>query len=321
MLDQPSSRRRGARARASVSAPRVTAIVVTYESGPFIDACLTSLRAHAKVPLETIVVDNASRDDTLDRVRSHSPESTLLALPRNRGFAAAANLGAAQARAPYLLFLNPDAQLEPGALPALLAHLESDLTVAAAGPQLIHPDGSAQDAAFTYPTLLMTWLEFFPHPGRVLSTRLNGRLASTNGQPIAVDHPLGACILVRRTAWMDVGPFDEGYFLYCEEVDWCMRARRHGWAIAHVPAAVVTHHGGASAATNRAASLVHLYSSRLRLHRKHRGVLFRVIAASIMRIGLTQERHRLAQQAATVDPAARAAARLSGIERALRLFK
>jgi hypothetical protein len=271
----------------------ITAVVVTYQSERWIRGCLSSLRAEAPPATEIVVVDNASTDATLAVAREGAPEAIVDALPVNTGFAAAANCGAARASGRYLLFLNPDAELRAGAVQALLGHLEAHPTVAAAGPRLCYPDGTPQDAAFTYPSLLMTWLEFFPRPGRLLHSRLNGRLPSLDGCPIAVDYPLGACMLVRRSAWEQVGPFDEGFFMYCEEVDWCMRARQRGWTITHVPAALVAHAGGASSEQVRPASLLHLYESRRRLHRKHRPTWFRVLARFLTCVGLAQERRRI----------------------------
>jgi GT2 family glycosyltransferase len=212
------------------------------------------------------------------------------------------------------MFLNPDAALCRGASQMLAAYLAEHPRVAAVGPALAFPDGSAQDAAFTYPSLLMTWLEFFPRPGRLLHGRLNGRLHSPDGRPIDVEHLLGACLLVRPEAWRDVGRFDEDFFLYCEEVDWCMRARQRGWNVSHLPTALVLHGGGASAEQAPGPSLVHLYTSRLRLHRKYRGLPFRVLARFITCVGLAQERRRLWH---TESPSR--ADRLAALERAMRL--
>lgn len=294
----------------------MTAIIVTFNSEASIGPCLRSVQAHALEQTEIVVVDNASNDASADIVRRIAPHARLHLLPTNRGFAVAANLGVRDAGGRYLLFLNPDAELAEGALPALVGHLEDNPAVAAAGPRLVHPDGSPQDAAFTYPSLLMTWLEFFPRPARLLGGRLNGRLVSRDGRPVAVDHPLGACMLVRRSAWEQVGPLDERFFLYCEEVDWCMRARQAGWTVSHVPAAHVRHQGGASAASAPGPSLVHLYRSRLRLHRKHRPPWFRAVARFITCVGLAQERRRLLQGG---DHGSVADERLAALERAMRL--
>ena len=302
----------------------VSVIVVTYQSEGFIGRCLRSIEEHAgaahagTTTTEIVVVDNGSSDGTLDEARAGSATASLLPQGVNRGFAAATNVGAAQAHGAYLLLLNPDAELLPDALPSLLAYLEKHPEAAAVGPRLIYPDGTPQDSAFTYPSLLMTWLEFFPRPGRLLHTRINGRLSSRDGRAISIVHPLGACMLIRRTAWDDVGPLDEGFFLYCEEVDWCVRARKRGWDIAHVPSATAIHHEGRSAATARSASLVRLYASRKRLHRKHRGWLFQGLATFITTFGLTRERSRLRRRrdeghSAPIDTDAR----IEGIERVL----
>jgi GT2 family glycosyltransferase len=305
-----------------VDVPTVSIIIVSYQSRETIGACLASVAAHAGVSVETIMVDNASSDGAPGLVQDCFPCVRVLQEARNRGFAAACNRGARLATAPYLLFLNPDAELRPGALSSLEQHLAGSPRVAAAGPRFVYPDGREQDSAFTYPSLLMTWLEFFPRPGRLLHTRLNGRITSPDGAPVAVDHPLGACMLVRRSAWDEVGPFDERFFLYCEEVDWCMRAKDRGWTIAHVPAATVVHHGGISSASASAASLAHLYRSRQLLHAKHRSRGFQLAARCITRLGLTQERRRLRRlQAASATPESEVAARLDGVERALQLLR
>jgi N-acetylglucosaminyl-diphospho-decaprenol L-rhamnosyltransferase len=306
-----------------VEAPSASIIIVSYESRTTIGACLTSIRDHAGCPVETIVVDNASADDTAGYVREAFPEIHLLPQSTNRGFAAGCNIGASVAARPYLLFLNPDTELLPGALPELMRFMEGTPRVAAAGPRLIFPDGGAQDGAFRYPTLLMTWLEFFPRPGRLIHSRLNGRVSALEGKPVAIDHPLGACMLVRRAAWEDVGPFDERFFLYCEEVDWSMRAKSHGWQIMHVPTATVVHHGGVSAASAPAASLAHLYSSRARLHAKHRGRAFQAAARGITRLGLSAERSRLKrlQRASRIEGTPPVAERLAGVERALQVLR
>jgi N-acetylglucosaminyl-diphospho-decaprenol L-rhamnosyltransferase len=303
----------------SASTPTVSIIVVTYQSQNFIGSCLRSVKKHAGMQVETIVVDNASTDATLERIREADGDAEFVPLRRNTGFAAASNVGASLARGRYLLFLNPDAELLPEALPRMVAYLDASPCVAAVGPRLIYADGRSQDSAFTYPSLLMTWLEFFPRPGRLIHTRLNGRIASPDGQPVEIVHPLGACMLVRRAAWDQVGPFDRGFFLYCEEVDWCMRARARGWTIVHLPSATAIHHEGRSAANARAASLVHLYTSRARLHRKYRGRLFQAAATFITTLGLAHTLRQLIRQYRR-GPAGEdsdVAARIEGIERIL----
>ena len=295
--------------------PEVSILIVTYQSAELIDACLDSIKVHAGLPTETILVDNGSTDGTFERLQERQ-DVRVLAMGSNFGFTAAVNTAAARASAPYLLLFNPDAELLLDALPRLHRHLEMHHRVAAVGPRLVYPDGTSQDSAFAYPSLLMTWLEYFPRPGRLIHTRWNGRISAPDDRAVTIDYPLGACILVRRAAWEDVGGLDEGFFMYCEEIDWCMRAKRRGWTIEHVPTATVVHHGGASARQNPD-SLLHLYASRRRLHRKHRGPAFRFLAALITRLGLVRERHRLRQyvQSNALDPYAQR--RIEAIDRVL----
>lgn len=297
--------------------PTISILIVTYQSAKLIDRCLDSIATQAGLPVEILVVDNDSTDGTRDLVAARRAVR-LIPLETNRGFTAAVNVAASRAMAPYLLLLNPDAELLPNALPNLYSHLEAHPRVAAVGPKLIYPDGTPQDAAFTYPSLLMTWLEYFPRPGRLIHSRWNGRISSSRLQAVSVDYPLGACILIRRSAWEDVGGLDEGFFMYCEEIDWCMRAKRRGWGIEHLPSATVVHHSGASTQQNPD-SLLYLHRSRRRLHQKYRGPVYRFVAALITRLGLMRERRtlqRLQTSPETADPHAQQ--RIEAIERVLR---
>jgi GT2 family glycosyltransferase len=174
-----------------------------------------------------------------------------------------------------VLFLNPDTVVHPGAIEALVAFLETHPRVGAVGPRLLNPDGSIQSAAFRFPTLAMTLIDLFP-PGEVLPGRLynswwHGRYAQERDgdTPFPIDHPLGACILARRAVVEQIGGMDEQFFMYSEEVDWCYRVRQAGWAIWQVPAARVTHVGGAATRQFRTHMLMALYESRLRFFRKH----------------------------------------------------
>jgi N-acetylglucosaminyl-diphospho-decaprenol L-rhamnosyltransferase len=285
--------------------PTIAAIIVSYNTRELLRACLASLHGCA-LPLRVVVVDCASHDGSTAMVREAFPEACLLEPGRNLGFAAGNNLGlrilldhrppTAQSKIPgedremssqskipnpksqipdYILLLNPDTVVHCGAIEALAAFLEVHPRVGAVGPRLLNPDGTIQPAAFRFPTLAMTALDLFP-PGEVLPGRLYGSwwhgryLQEREGDaPFPIDHPLGACILARRAAVEQVGEMDEGFFMYAEEVDWCYRMRRAGWAIWQVPAAHVTHVGGAATRQLRTRMFVALYESRLRFFRKH----------------------------------------------------
>ena len=175
-----------------------------------------------------------------------------------------------------VLLLNPDTIVQPGSIEALASFLQVHPRVGMASPRLLNPDGSIQLAAFRFPTLTMSALEVFP-PGEVLPGRLynswwHGRYPQERREethPFPIDHPLGACMLVRREVIEEAGLLDERYFMYSEEIDWCWRIRHCGWAIWQVPAAQVTHIGGAATRQFRQRMQVELYRSRITFFRQH----------------------------------------------------
>lgn len=171
-----------------------------------------------------------------------------------------------------------------------------------AGAQLRYADDSFQHGAFRFPTLLMALFDFVPVPHRVRESWLNGRYPRRlyqRGEPFAIDHPLGAAMLVRWSAWEQVGVLDEGYFMYCEEIDWCLRARDAGWRRDCVPRALVTHLGGQSAQQFRDSMYVALWRSRRRLFRRHYGRCYNRAMGAIVRRGMSglsnQARRAVAQ--------------------------
>ncbi|MFN0074342.1 MAG: glycosyltransferase family 2 protein [Chloroflexota bacterium] len=290
-------------------ASQVSAIVVSFNTAPLLERAILSLQRSASLVqgVEIIVVDNASDDGSAQMVRNRFPGVRLVQLTRNVGFAAGTNVGLRMARAEQLLLFNPDAELIHNALPTLSSFLVERPWLAAVGPRLIYPDGSQQDSAFRFPSLGQIFLDYFPIHRRLLQSRLNGRYATTDA-PLPIDHPLGACMLISRAALEDVGLLDEGFFMYCEEVDWCMRARLRGWEIYHHPGAVVVHHGGKSTEQRGGAMYQQLHASRARFYEKHYGRSFRTLARVISQTGLRREiAHvkRLAKQGALAPERAR----------------
>ncbi|RMF82308.1 MAG: glycosyltransferase family 2 protein [Chloroflexi bacterium] len=169
-------------------------------------------------------------------------------------------------------FLNPDTITKPGATRALYDVLMADDSVGIVGPQLEYSDGAFQHSAFRFPGLKQLWVEFFPTPGRLIDAEFNGRYAQTdyaNHKPFAIDFPLGAAMMIKREVIAATGMFDEQFFMYCEEIDWAWRIRKAGWGAKCVPSAQVVHLGGQSTSQVRPESLVNLWTSRLRLYRKH----------------------------------------------------
>ncbi len=277
-----------ARTPLAPSTPRVSALLVSYNVR---DLLLEALRSLEVTPgVEAIVVDNASQDRSAEAVAAAFPSATLVRSATNLGFARAVNLAAARARAPFLLLLNPDARLLPGALERMMDTLEEHPRAAVVGAALRYDDGAPQESAFAFPGLAQVVLDLFSVP-RLAHSRLNGRYPASS-LPREIDHPLGACMLIRRTAWEDIGPLDEGYFIYVEEVDWCRRARQRGWAVWHEPRAVAIHHAGQSTRQAANTMFVHLWRSRLRYYERHHGAVYNRLVRAVVRAGMDAERRR-----------------------------
>lgn len=272
-------------------------IIVSYNVRELLRACLTSIEHPTPAALrqEIIVVDNASTDGSARMVRQHFPQARLIVNRDNRGFAAASNQGLRESCGRYVVLLNPDTQVLDDALAVMVGFLETHPRFSAAGPRLLYPDGSFQHNAFHFPGAMQCFFDFFPLHHRLLESRLNGRYPRAwyeRGEPFAIDHPLGACLMVRREAIHEVGLLDEGFFMYCEEIDWCWRMRKAGWEIACVPQARVIHHAGASTSQFRDAMFVALWRSRFRLFEKHLAPWRRRVIGWIVRLGLQWERLR-----------------------------
>ena len=268
----------------------LSVIIVSYNTRELLARCLESIAGEPRPPDEVIVVDNASADESAAMVRARFPHAQVIANAENRGFAAATNQGLRAATSHFLCLLNPDTELFPGALTALADFLESHPRVGVVGPTLLHADGTYQHAAFRFPTLPMALLDFFPLNHRLLNSRLNGRYPfALYEHPFAMDHPLGACMLVRREACADVGLLDEQFFMYCEEIDWCRRIKQAGWEVMHAPGARVVHHGGQSTQQAAGRMFVELHRSRFRLFAKHNSRRYQLAARSIVAAGVLWE--------------------------------
>jgi len=244
---------------------------------------------------EVWVVDNASADGSAEMVRQRFPQARLIANRENRG-------------SRFVVLLNPDTVVRGQALALLYRFLLQTPSVGMAGPRLVYADGRFQHSAFRFPSLAQVFLDFFPLHHRLLDSGLNGRYPRRlygSGQPFAVDHPLGACLMVRREAMEQVGVLDEGFFMYCEDVDWARRLKTAGWGIYCVPSAEVVHLEGQSTRQFREGMFVALWRSRFRLFGKHHGRFYNWAVRRIVLLGLWAEEGR-ARRRAPADPGAQA---------------
>ena len=246
--------------------PDVSAVIVTYNAAPWIERSLSSVAGAS----ELIVVDHGSTDDTLEIVRARFPEAHIIG-QENRGFGGGNNTGMNAATGDYVLLLNPDAWFHGDGLERLVQFAEAHTEAGVVGPKLLHPDGSLQPSIRGFPTpwrIATEW--FFLRKLAPRSRALNAYHGAPADHESAYDAEWlgGACLLVRRAALDEVGGFDEDFFLFSEEVDWCYRFRQAGWKVLFYPGAEVTHVIGASHDPRRYTELV---VSLLRFLQKHRG--------------------------------------------------
>ncbi len=254
----------------------VTVVIVSYEVREALLASLVSLRLHAAIPIETVVVDNASTDGSPEAVRAAHPAARVLANAENVGFARACNQGWGASTAPFVLFLNPDAEVTPTAVETLVALLEERTDVAAIGPRTRSADGTIQVSTGRDLGLLSEWRQ--RRLVRGVARREPAALARAerlHGRQHEPDWLSGSCLAVRRTALESVSGFDEGFFLYEEDADLCLRLRRAGWRILFTPAVEVRHRLGHSMGKAARRARLEYHRSHLRYYRKHNGLASR----------------------------------------------
>jgi hypothetical protein len=226
----------------------VTAVVVSHNTRDLLERCLTCLKAAGSVAPATIVVDNASSDGSAELVGERFPQVRLIKCEQNVGFARANNIAFANTcAAEYVLLVNSDAFLAPGALDELLDCAARHPDAGVVGPRLLNGDGTLQRSAWPFPSAGRLLLEAF---GLHRVLRRVGLLEDLgtwdHGSERAVDFLIGACLLLRGEALAEVRGFDESFWLYGEEADLQRRLATRGWTTVLAPAATAVHVGGAS---------------------------------------------------------------------------
>jgi hypothetical protein len=262
-------------------------VIVSYRCRPMVRECLESLREHAPAAgLRITVVDNASGDGTADVVRREFPDVRLIALDENVGFSAANNLVLRETTAEYVLVLNPDTRLCEGTLDTLLRVMEADPRIGIAGCKLVQEDGTFDHAArrsFPTPT---SALGHFLRVGK--SDRAPAALAAYRAPDLdegRVDAVNGAFMLMRRAMLDEIGLFDEGYWMYMEDLDLCYRAARAGWITWYEPSVEAVHIKAGTSGHHRRLRLNYAFHYGMyRYYRAHlasqRGSAFNVLVYS-----------------------------------------
>ncbi len=255
--------------------PDLAVSVVSYRTPDLLARCLQSLaRERGALAIEVTVTDNASGDGSADMVAERFPWARLVRNAENVGFGRAHNRALRGCEARHLLVLNADAAVEPGALGRMVSYLDEHPDVAAVGPRLRYPDGRTQPSRRRFPTPATFFLEstqlqrFFPESAPLRRYYVADR---SDAETQDVDWLVGACLCVRGSAAAQVGLFDERFFLYSEEMDWCRRLRAAGWRVVYLADAGVVHLEGGSSRQDLLARDVQFQTSKLRYVEKWHG--------------------------------------------------
>jgi GT2 family glycosyltransferase len=264
----------------------LSVIIVSWNTKEFLLPCLQSvIENEQEISKEVIVVDNGSQDGSGNEVKKTFPLTQLIENEKNQGFARAVNQALRKASGRYVLLLNPDTRVKPGAIERLMSFMDAHPKAGISGAQLLNSSGSKQNSIANFPSLatellnksLLRWLSPSRFPGKE-------RIYS---EPIDVDSVIGACMMVRREALDQVGFLDEDYFLFLEETDWCYRMKKAGWRIYHVPDAEVYHFQGKSAGKEKKRARIEYFRSRYHFFKKNKGNLqwFLLFGGVLIRLG------------------------------------
>lgn len=269
-------------------------VIVNTNTRDLVSQCLESMRRYPPdCPFEAIVVDNASLDGSCEAIESQYPEVRLIRNSENVGFAVANNQALAVARGEYLLLLNSDTVVMPGSLDALLGAAASDPQIGIAAPKLVYPDGSLQMSFGPIPDLFVTFCTFFEvkrlvprgilsRMSRLTAGRFLGKAIAAYASWFSGKTPpagklakhlyvTGACMLIRRGCFEQVGYLDPGYFMYVDDADYCQRVHDAGWGILYVADATIVHVKGGTVGERYRWTSAPAYRSLLHFMYKHRG--------------------------------------------------
>ena len=261
-------------------------IIVNWNVRDLLQRCLLSICHQRPIPLEVIVVDSASSDGSVEMVQREFPQVKLVAHAQNLGYARGNNLGMEHATGRYLMILNPDTEMVGDALSTMVRYLDAHPEVGAIAPQLRYPDGTLQPSRRRFPTLTTAFWEstllhqWFPNNRyarryHMADEPLEASAPSRDEEkPQAVDWLVGAALMMRRATWRQVGPLDEDFFMYFEELDWCRRCQAAGWQRRYLPTARIIHHEGKSSEQVVAARATRFQYSKIRYFTKYHGLIW-----------------------------------------------
>lgn len=248
----------------------ISFIIVNWNTCRLLIDCLSSIeKMVTEYQYEIFVVDNGSKDGSPDQVRKHfGGRIQLIKNRENIGFARANNQALRVAKGEYIILLNSDTELKQNSIKDLVSFLEEHPSVAMVGPRMVGTDGKVQNSYDNFPSLVT---ELFNKS--ILRTlfpkKYSGKTIKAK-EPFEVDSLIGACMAIRSQAITDVGLFDEDYFFFLEETDWCLRMRNAGWQIFHHPQTEILHLQGQSKRQRPSFAWIEYYRSLYIFFRKHR---------------------------------------------------
>jgi GT2 family glycosyltransferase len=249
-------------------------ITVSWNVRDLLRDCIRSVDAgRGLLHLEMIVVDSASSDGSVDMIKQEFPWVELIASEENLGFPGGNNVGIARAKGRNILLLNPDTVILDDALQVMVHYIDQHVDIGALGAKILNPDLSIQSSRRRFPTMLTaifesTWLESVAPPA-ILRDYYTRDLP--DDESADVDWVTGACLMVPRLVIDQVGPLDEEYFMYSEELDWCRRIKDAGWRVIYLPQAQIIHHVGKSSEQAVTDRHINFQRAKLRYFRKYHG--------------------------------------------------
>jgi len=264
-------------------------VIVNWNTLRELEECLRSVRKAGSRGTEVVVIDNASPDGSAEMVRRKFADVRLIENRENLGFAKAANHGISASHGRYVFLLNPDAEVHPGALAALVHFGDDNADVGIFGPKILNPDGSIQYSCRRFPTLA----------AGIFRNSFLGRLFANNpytreylmadwdhNEPRDVDWVSGAALVARRDLLDDVGPLDERFFMYCEDVDLAYRAKQKGWRVMYFPGATVVHARARSSDQDPNRMIAEFHKSMYRFFKKHYAAESSIVTRMLVPAGL-----------------------------------
>ena len=254
--------------------PELSVIYVNWNASQLLQKSIAVLQdAITDFDYDIWVVDNASTDDSVAMLHAFFPQVNLIQNSTNTGFAQANNQAMKLAQGHFFLLINTDAFAVPEAINKLHKLAEEQPRAGIIGARLVNLDGSFQASYVDFPNLPQEFLILSSLRRQFYGPWYPNHSPKAGETAQKVDYVQGACLLVRRQAYEAVGGFDEGYFMYAEEVDWCYRMHRAGWEVWYQPTARITHIGGASSRTRAIQRETDLYVSRVRYFRRNHSFL------------------------------------------------